>query len=75
MKSAMGGGKARALCPEAVVVPPVWESYSQASKDVFAHAPGSRGAADYRALYEELEACGFFAPLAAAPAQRAAAAA
>ena len=37
-------------------------------KDVFAHAPGSRGAADYRALYEELAAGGFFAPLAAAPA-------
>ena len=28
-------------------------------KDVFAHAPGSRGAADYAALLEELTACGF----------------
>ena len=27
--------------------------------DVFAHAPSSRGAADYAALYEELEASGF----------------
>lgn len=30
------------------------------SEDVFAHAPSSRGAADYRALFEELEAAGFF---------------
>jgi chromosome partitioning protein len=29
-------------------------------RDVFAHAPASRGAADYLALYEELEAEGFF---------------
>jgi chromosome partitioning protein len=28
-------------------------------KDVFAHAPESRGAADYTALLEELTACGF----------------
>lgn len=28
-------------------------------KDVFAHAPGSRGATDYAALLEELTACGF----------------
>jgi chromosome partitioning protein len=30
-------------------------------QDVFAHAPGSRGAADYAALFEELEQSGFFA--------------
>jgi chromosome partitioning protein len=30
------------------------------STDVFAHAPGSRGAADYRALYEELTQAKFF---------------
>jgi chromosome partitioning protein len=30
-----------------------------AGKDVFAHAPGSRGAADYRALFEELTVTGF----------------
>jgi len=29
-------------------------------RDVFAHAPNSRGAADYRGLFEELEAAGFF---------------
>jgi len=29
-------------------------------QDVFAHAPSSRGAADYRALFEELDAIGFF---------------
>ncbi len=29
-------------------------------KDVFAHAPASRGAADYRALYEELSQADFF---------------
>jgi len=29
------------------------------SKDVFAHAPDSRGAQDYAALLAELEACGF----------------
>jgi chromosome partitioning protein len=28
-------------------------------RDVFAHAPGSRGALDYQALYEELETSGF----------------
>jgi chromosome partitioning protein len=28
-------------------------------KDVFAHAPESRGASDYTALLEELTACGF----------------
>jgi chromosome partitioning protein len=30
------------------------------NRDVFVHAPGSRGAADYRALFEELAAAGFF---------------
>ncbi|HET7730929.1 MAG TPA: ParA family protein [Usitatibacter sp.] len=30
-----------------------------AGKDVFAHAAGSRGAADYQALFEELVQCGF----------------
>ncbi len=35
--------------------------------DVFAHAPASRGAADYAALFEELESSGF---LGAAPATR-----
>ena len=28
-------------------------------RDVFAHAPASRGAADYAALFEELESTGF----------------
>ncbi|HEX4942964.1 MAG TPA: ParA family protein [Usitatibacteraceae bacterium] len=28
-------------------------------RDVFAHAPASRGAADYRAMFEELESSGF----------------
>jgi chromosome partitioning protein len=32
-----------------------------AETDVFAHAPGSRGAADYQALYEELKANDFLA--------------
>jgi chromosome partitioning protein len=38
-------------------------------RDVFAHAPASRGAADYAALYEELEATGFLgiAPVAREP--------
>ena len=36
IKSAMGGRVARALCPQAIVVPPHFEAYSQASKDVFA---------------------------------------
>jgi chromosome partitioning protein len=30
-----------------------------AGKDVFSHAPGSRGAAEYKALFEELAHCGF----------------
>lgn len=29
------------------------------NRDVFTHAPGSRGAQDYAALLEELDACGF----------------
>jgi DNA polymerase-4 len=32
----MGGRQALALCPDAVVVPPRMDAYSQASKDVFA---------------------------------------
>lgn len=36
IKSAMGGRQARDLCPQAIVVPPHFEAYSQASKDVFA---------------------------------------
>ncbi len=36
IRTAMGGRQARDLCPEAVVVPPRMEVYSQASKDVFA---------------------------------------
>ena len=34
--SATGGRAARALCPQAIVVQPRFEAYSQASKDVFA---------------------------------------
>jgi DNA polymerase-4 len=36
VKTAMGGRKALELCPDAVVVPPRMDAYSQASKDVFA---------------------------------------
>jgi DNA polymerase-4 len=36
IRTAMGGRQARELCPDAVVVPPRMEAYSQASKDVFA---------------------------------------
>jgi DNA polymerase-4 len=36
VRTAMGGGQARRLCPEAVVVPPRFEAYSAASKAVFA---------------------------------------
>jgi DNA polymerase-4 len=36
IRTAMGGGQARHLCPEAVVVPPRMSAYSEASKDVFA---------------------------------------
>jgi chromosome partitioning protein len=35
--------------------------------DVFQHAPASRGAADYRALFEELDLSGFFGMRTAAP--------
>jgi chromosome partitioning protein len=37
-----------------------------AKKDVFAHAPESRGARDYDALVDELVATGFLEPRAAA---------
>jgi DNA polymerase-4 len=36
VRSAMGGRQALALCPEAVVVRPRFDAYTQASKDVFA---------------------------------------
>jgi len=35
IRTAMGGGRARALCPEAVVVPPRMSAYSEASQAVF----------------------------------------
>ena len=35
IRTAMGGGRARSLCPEAVVVPPRMSAYSEASKAVF----------------------------------------
>ena len=47
VQTAMGGGVARRLCPDAVVVPPRMEAYSAASRDVFAvfreHAPKVEG--------------------------------
>src|SRR5690349_20941341 len=35
VKSGMGGGLARRLCPEAIVVPTDFEAYSEASRDLF----------------------------------------
>ncbi len=35
VETAMGGGRARRLCPHAVVVPPRFQAYSEASKAVF----------------------------------------
>lgn len=35
VRTAMGGGQARALCPQAVVVPPRMSAYSEASREVF----------------------------------------
>jgi DNA polymerase IV len=35
IRTAMGGAQARRLCPQAVVVPPRFEAYSEASKAVF----------------------------------------
>ncbi len=36
VRSAMGGGRARQLCPDAIVVSPRFSAYVQASRDVFA---------------------------------------
>ena len=36
VRTAMGGRQAYDLCPEAIIVPPRMDAYSQASKDVFA---------------------------------------
>jgi DNA polymerase-4 len=36
VRTAMGGARARALCPPAVVVPPRFAAYTEASRDVFA---------------------------------------
>src|SRR4051812_36980471 len=36
IKTAMGGWAAKALCPDVIVVPPRFEAYTQASRDVFA---------------------------------------
>ncbi|CQD02368.1 DNA polymerase IV [Mycolicibacterium conceptionense] len=35
VRTAMGGGQARALCPQAIVVPPRMSAYSEASRHVF----------------------------------------
>jgi DNA polymerase-4 len=35
VRTAMGGGRARALCPEAIVVRPRFAAYSEASREVF----------------------------------------
>src|ERR1700682_2064431 len=35
VRTAMGGGQARRLCPRAIVVPPRMSAYSEASKAVF----------------------------------------
>ncbi|HWG81553.1 MAG TPA: hypothetical protein VN686_00965 [Gaiellales bacterium] len=35
VRTAMGGGRARMLCPEAIVVPPRMSAYSDASKAVY----------------------------------------
>jgi DNA polymerase-4 len=35
IRTAMGGGQARRLCPQAIVVPPRMEAYSEASREVF----------------------------------------
>jgi DNA polymerase-4 len=35
VRTAMGGGQARRLCPDAIVVPPRFSAYSAASKEVF----------------------------------------
>ena len=36
VRSAMGGARARRLCPHAIVVPPRWSAYVEASRAVFA---------------------------------------
>jgi DNA polymerase IV len=36
VRTAMGGSRARRLCPDAIVVPPRFSAYSDASKEVFA---------------------------------------
>jgi DNA polymerase-4 len=36
VRTAMGGGRARRLCPQAIVVPPRMSAYSEASKAMFA---------------------------------------
>ncbi len=36
VKTAMGGGRARAICPDAIVVPPRFDAYTAASRAVFA---------------------------------------
>src|SRR6201996_3051958 len=35
VRSAMGGGQARRLCPQAIVVPPRMSAYTEASRAVF----------------------------------------
>lgn len=36
VRSAMGGARARRLCPDALVVPPRWQAYVAASEEIFA---------------------------------------
>lgn len=35
VRSAMGGARARRLCPDALVVPPRWQAYVDASEEIF----------------------------------------
>ena len=51
VRTAMGGARARALCPRAVVVPPRFAAYTEASKDVFGDVFAAPATAEAIARY------------------------
>ena len=62
VRTAMGGGLARRMCPQAVVVPPRFAAYTAASRAVFEvfrdTTPAGRGHLDRRGVPRRRPACG-----------------
>ena len=69
VRSAMGGGQARRLCPAVIVVRPRFEAYSAASKDVFALFRDTTPLVEGMSIDEAFLDVGGLARLSGSPAQ------